>query len=425
MEKIDEEKKVTKKKVTKKKIIKKEEKPLEINTTGEKRVLTFSLVEMIVIVIIVSLVVSVFTGFLVFRNHRYFSNISNITSNKTENEELDEFIKLYNDLKDKYVEDVDGKKLIEAATKGMFDYLDIYTSYIDQDTTVDVQDRLNGEYKGIGVEITANEAGFVEIVTVFPNTPAEEVGLKKGDLIISINGESMVGKTASDVANTIKGNPNVEFITLIYRRNSKDETVKIDISKVIIPSVESKMLEGNIGYIDLSTFSNTTYDQVKTSLEKLESNGMKSLIIDVRGNSGGYLNSAKDISELFLKKGKIIYQLKYRDGSIEKVSSMSNSNRNYKVVVLVDEFSASASEILALALKESYGATIVGKKTYGKGTVQDTDILSNGSMIKFTSAYWLSPNGNSINNLGIEPDVEVELKETGDTQLDKAIETLK
>lgn len=401
MEKIDEEKKKAKKKTTKKKVVKKNEEKLEINTTGEKRVLTFSLVEMIVIVIIVSIIVSVFAGFLVYRNYRYFSNISSNSNNKAETEELNEFIELYKDLKDKYVEDVKGEELIEAATKGMFDYLDIYTSYIDKDTTVDVQDRLNGEYKGIGVEITNNDDGFVEIVTVFPNTPAEEVGLKTGDLIISINGESMIGKTSADVANTIKGNPNVKFITLVYRRNGKDESAKIDISEVIIPSVESKLLDGNIGYIKLSTFSNTTYDQVKSALEELESKGMKSLIIDLRDNSGGYLNSAKDISELFVKKGKAIYQLKYRDGSVETITSMSNNNRNYKVVVLVNEFSASASEILALALKESYGATIVGKKTYGKGTVQDTDILSNGSMIKFTSAYWLSPNGNSINNLGI------------------------
>lgn len=424
MKKIDEEKKVVKKRTTRKKTEKKKE-DLVVNTTGEKRVLTFSLVEMIVIIIIVSIVVSVFTGFLVFKNHKYFSNITNITNNKTESEELNEFIDLYNELKDKYVEDVDGKKLIEAATKGMFDYLDVYTNYIDQESTVDMQDRLNGEYKGIGVEITNNDSGFVEIVTVFPNTPAEEVGLKSGDYIISINGESMIGKTSADVANTIKGNPNIDFITLVYRRNDKDETVKIDVSKVIIPSVESKMLEGNIGYIKLTTFSNTTYNQVKTALEDLESKNMKSLIIDVRDNSGGYLNSAKDISELFVKKGKIIYQLKYRDGSIEKIASASNNDRNYKIVVVVNEFSASASEILSLALKESYGATIVGKKTFGKGTVQDTDILSNGSMIKFTSAYWLSPNGESINNVGVEPDIEVNLSENSDTQLEKAIETLR
>ena len=416
------------KRIKTKKVIKKASKEIKKKTKSiepEKRTLNFSLVEMVVIIIIVSLIVSVFSGFLVFKNYNYFSNITSQTSINTNDKKVNEFIELYEELKDKYVEDVNGEELIDAATKGMFDYLDIYTNYLDIDTTSDLQDRLNGEYKGIGVEITNNEEGFVEIVTVFPNTPAEEAGLKTGDYIISINGESMVGKTSADVANTIKGNPNVKFITLVYRRNNKDETVKIDISKVIIPSVESKVLDGNIGYLKLTTFSNTTYDQVEKKLVDLEKKNIKSLIIDLRDNTGGYLIAARDISELFVEKGKVIYQLKYRDGRIEKVESISSNKRNYKVVVLINEGSASASEILALALKENYDATLVGKRSFGKGTVQDTSILSNGSMIKYTSAYWLSPSGKSINGVGIEPDVIVDQSKEGDTQLDKAIETLK
>ena len=416
------------KRIKTKKVIKKASKEIKKKTKSiepEKRTLNFSLVEMVVIIIIVSLIVSVFSGFLVFKNYNYFSNITSQTSINTNDKKVNEFIELYEELKDKYVEDVNGEELIDAATKGMFDYLDIYTNYLDIDTTSDLQDRLNGEYKGIGVEITNNEEGFVEIVTVFPNTPAEEAGLKTGDYIISINGESMVGKTSADVANTIKGNPNVKFITLVYRRNNKDETVKIDISKVIIPSVESKVLDGNIGYLKLTTFSNTTYDQVEKKLVDLEKKNIKSLIIDLRDNTGGYLIAARDISELFVEKGKVIYQLKYRDGRIEKVESISSNKRNYKVVVLINEGSASASEILALALKENYDATLVGKRSFGKGTVQDTSILSNGSMIKYTSAYWLSPSGKSINGVGIEPDVIVDQSKEGDTQLDKAIETIK
>lgn len=397
----------------------------EVKNISEKRALNFSLVEMIVIIIIISLIVSVFSGFLVFKNYNYFSNMTSQTSKNVDDKKLNEFIELYEELKSKYVEDVKSDELIDAATKGMFDYLDIYTNYLDQDTTTDLQDRLNGEYKGIGVEITNNEENFVEIVTVFPNTPAEEAGLKPKDYIISINGESMVGKTSSDVANTIKGNTSLKYITLVYRRDGKDKEIKIDVSKVIIPSVESKMLEGNIGYLKLTTFSNTTYNQVEKKLKDLENNNIKSLIIDLRDNTGGYLQAARDISELFVKKGKIIYQLKYRDGRIEKIESISSNNRNYKVVVLINEGSASASEILGLALKESYGATLVGKRSFGKGTVQDTSILSNGSMIKYTSAYWLSPSGKSINGVGIEPDIIVDLKEKGDSQLDKAIETLK
>lgn len=414
--KEEKEKKVKKvvRKTSKKEIVK-----------PEKRTLSFSLVEMVVIIIIVSLIVSVFSGFLVFKNYNYFSNITSQTSKDTNNKKLNEFIELYEELKNKYVEDLKGDELLDAATKGMFDYLDIYTNYLDVDTTTDLQDRLNGEYKGIGVEITNNEEGLVEIVTVFPNTPAEDVGLKPKDLIISINGESMIGKTSSDVANAIKGNTSLKYITLVYRREGNDKEVKIDLSKVIIPSVESKVLEENIGYLKLTTFSNTTYSQVEKELNKLENNNIKSLIIDLRDNTGGYLQAARDISELFVDRGKIIYQLKYRDGRIEKIESISPNNRNYKVVVLINEGSASASEILALALKENYGATLVGKRSFGKGTVQDTSILSNGSMIKYTSAYWLSPSGKSINGVGIEPDIEVDLTKNGDSQLDKAIETIK
>ncbi len=414
--KEEKEKKVKKvvRKTSKKEIVK-----------PEKRTLSFSLVEMVVIIIVVSLIVSVFSGFLVFKNYNYFSNITSQTSKDTNNKKLNEFIELYEELKNKYVEDLKGDELLDAATKGMFDYLDIYTNYLDVDTTTDLQDRLNGEYKGIGVEITNNEEGLVEIVTVFPNTPAEDVGLKPKDLIISINGESMIGKTSSDVANAIKGNTSLKYITLVYRREGNDKEVKIDLSKVIIPSVESKVLEENIGYLKLTTFSNTTYSQVEKELNKLENNNIKSLIIDLRDNTGGYLQAARDISELFVDRGKIIYQLKYRDGRIEKIESISPNNRNYKVVVLINEGSASASEILALALKENYGATLVGKRSFGKGTVQDTSILSNGSMIKYTSAYWLSPSGKSINGVGIEPDIEVDLTKNGDSQLDKAIETIK
>lgn len=408
-----------------KKIVKKRKKVTkEVNAKPEKRVLTFTLVEMVVVIIIVSLIVSIFSGFLVFRNYKYFSNITNVENNSS-NKELNEFIELYNELKNKYVEDVQGKELIEAATKGMFDYLDVYTNYLDKDTTLDLQDRLNGEYKGIGVEITNNNSGFVEIVTVFPNSPAEEVGLKKGDFIVSINGKSMEGKTSSDVANTIKGDTSLKYITLVYRRDGKDKEIKIDVSKVIIPSVEAKVIGDDIGYLKLTTFSNTTYSQVKESLSDLESKNIKSLIIDLRNNTGGYLNAAREISELFLEKGKVIYQLKYRDNKIEKVEAVTNDNRKYKVVVLINEGSASASEILALALQESYGATLVGKRSFGKGTVQDTEVLSNGSMIKYTSAYWLSPKGESINGVGIEPDIIVNSSEKGDPQLDKATEILK
>ncbi len=386
---------------------------------GEKRTATFSLVEMIVVVIVVSLVVSVLSGYIIFKNYNYIFDKSSADTNYSE---LSEFINLYKELKEKYVEDVKDEDLINAAIDGMLNYLDVYSDYLDIDTTTNLQDRLNGEYKGVGIEISNNIEGNVFIVTVFAGSPAEEAGLKPGDVIVAINGESMLGKTSSEIASTIKSSSSV---SLTYKRAGSEKTVDINTSNIVIPSVEYKTLENNIGYIKLSTFSSNTYAQTKTALTELDNKKITSLIIDVRDNSGGYLDAAKNISDLFLEKGQVIYQLKYKDDTIKKFSAKTADKTSYPIVVLMNGASASASEILAAALKENYGATLIGTKTFGKGTVQETEILSNGSMIKYTSAYWLTPTGKSINGVGLEPDTLVENKDKEDSQLKSAIEALK
>lgn len=415
-EKIKKSKKVKK---IKKAIIKN---PKKIKTeVEEKRIISFSLIEMIIVIVIVGIAVSVCTGYLVYKN---YNSIFNQTIDKENKTELKEFVKVYEELKEKYIEDIDKEALINAAIDGMLNYLDVYTDYLDEDTTLDLQDRLNGEYKGIGVEITNNEDGNVEIVTIFPNTPAEKAGLKVGDVISQVNGKSMLGKTSSEVASTIKG-ASISEIKITYKRNEAEKTINIDIENVIIPSVEHKVIENNIGYIKLSTFSSTSYSQMKKSLEELKVKNIESLIIDVRNNSGGYLSSAKSIIDLFLEKGKVIYQLKYKDGISKKYTAKNNDKTTYPIVVLINEGSASASEILAAALQESYVAKLVGAKSFGKGTVQETEILTNGSMIKYTSAYWLTPNGNSINEKGIEPDIIVKNTEGKDEQLECAVKSIK
>lgn len=388
----------------------------------EKKTVSFSLIEMIVVVVVVALVVSVLSGYLVFKNYNY---ISSQATDQDTSKELTEFINIFKELKEKYVEDVKDEELIDAAIDGMLDYLDVYTDYLDKDTTTDLQDRLNGQYKGIGVEISSNQDGNVYIANVFEDTPAEKAGLKSGDIILAINGDSMLGKTPSEVAATIKGS-NVASITLKYERSGKENTVEINLETVFIPNVESKVLENNVGYLKLGTFSSTSYSQMKNGLEELQNENIKSLIIDLRNNTGGYLDSAKSISDLFIEKGQIIYQLKYKSGSIKKYTAKTTDKTTFPIVVLINEGSASASEILAAALKETYGAKLVGAKSFGKGTVQETETLSNGSMIKYTSAYWLTPSGKSINGVGLEPDVlVVEKSDSVDDQLNAAIEALK
>ena len=394
-----------------------------VNTKkDEKRVLSFSLIEMIIIIIVVSLVVSVVSGYLVFKNYSF---ISKQTSYIGSFSELDEFVNVYEEVLKKYYKEIDKEKIIDSAINGMLSYLDQYTSYIDEESTEELQTRLDGEYKGIGVEISQNNNGQVVIVGIFEGSPADDAGLKPGDILISIDGETLSGKTSGDVATMIKGSKK-EKITLRYLREEENETV-VFLNHVIIPSVNSKIYEDNIGYIGIDTFSATTYSQVKEAKEELESKNINSLIIDVRNNTGGYLTAAKSISDLFIEKGKILYQLKYKDGKVEKYEATTNGFTNYKIVVLINGASASASEILTSALKESYGATVVGTKSYGKGTIQETGTLTSGAMIKYTSAYWLTPNGNSINEVGIEPDIEIETasESSDDNQLQKAIEILK
>ena len=313
---------------------------------------------------------------------------------------------------------------MEAAISGMYNYVgDEYTMYIDTENTSDLDEQLNGEYTGIGVEITTKEDAktkttYVEITKIFSNTPAEKAGLKVGDIILKVDDKEM--KEAQEVSDTIKKG-NKESYEITYNRNGVVNTLTLTREKVYINSVWSTEYD-TVGYIKLDSFSALTTTQV---IEKLDlfSKKVTSVVIDLRGNTGGYLDAAYSVSDLFVAKGKTIYQIKDKEGKITSYKAESGVYRQFKkIVVLIDGTSASASEITALALKESAGATIVGVKSYGKGTVQETDHLSSGALVKYTISYWLSPNGNSINKIGIEPDKVIE-----DTtkQLDEAIKMAK
>lgn len=385
------------------------------------KIATFNLIEVIVIIIMTSLVVSVSTGIIVYKN---YYKIDKTSSNKDYLKELEY---AYNNILNSYVEKVDEKELTNAAIKGMYNYLgDPYTSYLDKDSTDNLMDRLKGEYKGIGVEITTNESGTV-VMTVFENSPAEEAGIMVGDIITKVKGVDVNGKTTSEVSNMIKStNDNVE---IEVNRGGITKTLTLKVSTVSIKSVIKNKYD-KTGYLRIETFSNTTYKQFKESLETLEKDGIENLIVDVRNNGGGFLNSAVEIAELFVEKGKPIYGLQTKDKK-EMYKDTTKEKRDYKVIVLINGGSASASEVLAAALKESYGATLLGTKSYGKGTVQDTSELESGGMIKYTTAYWLTPKGVTINEKGLTPDIEVtgsfkdEMTLENDVELQTAINNLK
>lgn len=349
--------------------------------------------------------------------------------------DLSKVVDTYYAIVDNYYKDLDKEKLIDGAVEGMISQVgDTFTSYSAATDAETFSETIKGSYEGIGCAIAKYSTGEIKVIEVFPSSPAEKAGLLVGDKIIKVDNEDYIDKTSVDISNYIK-NSGKDKIVLTVERENKEIDITINLSKVEIPYVSSKILEQNdkkIGYIAISLFSGNSYKQFKNNLEKIEKEKIDGLIIDVRDNSGGYLSSVTDISNMFLEKGKIIYQLEDPKGTIKKKDT-TKEKRTYKVAVLINSSSASASEILASAIKESYkDGLVVGNKSYGKGTVQETKKLLDGSMIKYTTQKWLTPNGNYINEKGVEPTNEVELSEEyyqnpteeNDNQLNEALNLL-
>ncbi len=384
-----------------------------------KKNIEFNLVEVVVIILITGILTSVFSGLIVFNN--YDTILSN-TADQISESSIQDVVDSYNHIINSYVKEVDSKGLIDAAIEGMYSYLnDEYSIYMDKDVTSSLNEQLNGEYEGIGIEITMNADSQIVINRVFSGSPAEAAGLKSKDIITALDNEDLTGKTSSYVADTIKKNSKSSF-DITYVRDGVSVTVTIERKKINIEYVNSEVYNETIGYISIDMFSSTATQQVKDKLDSFDKK-VNTLIVDVRDDSGGYLTTAYEIADLFIEKGKAIYQLKDKESNISKYYAKSGVYKKFnKIVVLIDGGSASASEILALALKESAGATIVGNTSYGKGTVQETEYLSSGAMVKYTTAYWLGPNGTSINETGINPDVFVT---DNAQQLQKAIELCK
>ena len=381
----------------------------------------FGLISLILVVIVTAVLTSLTTGLLIF----------NSTKNKTEyknkdDKDLQEFVSVYNQVLDDYYEDVDKSEMVNKAIEAMLNYLgDDYTTYMNSSDSKNLNDKLNGKYEGIGVEITEGNV----ITRVFDNSPAKESGIEVGDVITKVNDQDISNLTTSQLANKIKKGAKKLKITI--KRNEIEMNLEVTKKQLYIPAISSTVIDNNgkkTGYIYIANFSDTVYEQFKDSLEKIEKESIDNLIIDVRNNTGGYLKAATQISSLFLEKGKVIYSLEGKNAK-EVFKDETVESRSYPIVVIINESSASASEILAAALKESYGATIVGKKSYGKGKVQQTGNLKDGTMYKYTSAKWLTPNGNCLDEQGLIPDneVDIQINEDGtayDTQLSKAVEIL-
>lgn len=345
--------------------------------------------------------------------------------------ELAKFVDAYEAIVDNYYKEVDKDKLVESAINGMVSSIgDEYTSYSDKDVTDNFNETVNGKYMGIGALIMKNENDLV-IYKVFEDSPSYKAGLKDGDIILKLDDKDTKDMSVNDIASIVKNDGNKE-VKLLVKRGEENLDITIVKDMVELPVVSGKVINHNdkkIGYISLSIFSSVASEQFNKELVKLEKEGISGLVIDVRGNSGGYLTTVTDIASYFLKKGDIIYKLEVND-KVTVRKDKTKESRDYPVAVLIDKNSASASEILASSIKESYNGYVVGTNSYGKGTVQQTLVLSDGSMIKYTIEKWLTPLGNWINEEGVVPTNYVELSSEylnnpvfeNDNQLNKALE---
>ena len=346
-------------------------------------------------------------------------------------DELQEFITNYDYIVDNYYGDVDKTKLVDSAIAGMLSTLDKNSTYVGgSDTNFSIY--LEGSYEGTGIQVFNDEDNNVVIYSVFEGTPASKAGLKAGDIIVKLNDKDTTNMLVSDFSDLVKEQKGNFKIT--YKREDIEKTVKIKADTVELKSVSSKMIEKSnkkIGYIRTTIFANNTDEQFKKELNSLEDKGMDGLIIDLRGNSGGHLTTAEEIISMFLDSSHPIYQIKTKENQ-SKYYSTGKETKKYKIVILIDGNSASASEVLTSALKEQYGASLVGEKSYGKGTVQELQTLPNGEQYKLTTKSWLTSKGKVIDGKGIEPDYKVSLddkyaedpSDENDNQLRKAIEVV-
>lgn len=338
---------------------------------------------------------------------------------------------LYDALKRTYDGQLDAQKLMDGLKDGLAKATgDQYTEYLSSKEAKEFNDDLNGTFSGIGAEL-GKEENFLIVVSPIAGFPAEKAGLRPKDIITAIDNEPAYDLSVSEAVSKIRGPEGTKVKLKIVRNNSEELEFEIIRSKITIPSVTSEIIEGNIGYIKVSRFSDDTAGLGREAAEKFKRAGVVGVILDMRGNPGGLLDSAVDISGLWLPKGKTVLQEK-RGGKVIRSFTAKGSAvlQGVPTVVLIDEGSASASEITAGALKDNNAATLIGQKTFGKGSVQQLESLSAGSILKVTIARWYTPGGKNIDKEGIEPDQKVERTDddfaTGrDPQKEAAINFLK
>lgn len=385
---------------------------------------SFSVLE-VIFLILISLVLGIVTGYFITKGNPSYIKSSHAA----------EIITTYNDILDNYYGDIDEETLADEAIKGMINSLeDPYSNYLDRDIATSFKEKIDGSFTGIGIQVV-EEDPYPQVIKVFDHSPAAQAGIQVDDYIIQVDGKKVNDSSKESLTDLIKGKEGSKVkITILRDDEEKEITVIRD--QVELDTVMSDFfVEGSnkIGYLKILTFSSNTADQFSSQLKKLENKEMDSLIIDVRDNPGGHLKQTREILSLFFNKKTVLYQIETKNKQ-QKIYSKSNDQRTYPVVILINENTASASEILASCFQEKYkNCEVVGETSFGKGTVQKSENLSGGSTIKYTTQKWLTSSGKWLNHKGVVPDHKVSLLsedeqdffDEEDNQLQEAIQILK
>lgn len=388
----------------------------------------------IMLIIVVALVTFILTTCVMSNNtYKKDSSYTNISENLKLNTKLNTIKKIINE---DFLGEVDETKLTEAAIKGYVEGLDDeYTEYFTKEEMEEFKTETEGNYVGIGIYMLKNtKDNNIIVLSAIKGSPAEEAGLKTGDIIKKVNDKEYTAEEFEKIASDIKGKAGSK-VKLEIQRGEETLTFEIERKKIELYPIESEVLENDIGYINISSFCEDCSSKFKENYDKLKRKNIKSLVIDLRNNGGGIVDEALEILDFILDKDSIMLITANKKGEEKIEKAKKKPTIEVPIVVLVNENTASSSEIFAAALKENNKAKIIGTKTYGKGVIQESITLSDGSGIKITTEEYYTPNRNKINKIGITPDIEVDLEEKTkniteisrdqDTQLKKAIETLK
>nr|WP_249305805.1 S41 family peptidase [Lederbergia citrea] len=325
-----------------------------------------------------------------------------------ERKEFSKLYKAYDVLEGKYFQGIDNEILINGAIEGMVKSLDDpYSDYMSKEDNEKFQESISSSFEGIGAEIQ-EQKGNIVVVSPIKGSPAEKAGIMPNDKIITVDDKSIQGMSVSEAVLLIRGKKGTKVSLSIHRPGKKEE-IKVTLIRDEIPinTVYSEMLKNGVAKISITSFSSHTDKDLASALDEMKDKGMKSLILDLRRNPGGLLDQAISISNLFVPNGNKLFQVAYRDGSIEEFVAKDGKKITVPTAVLIDGGSASAAEILAAAVSESANVPLIGEKSFGKGTVQTTEEFSDGSNIKYTMAKWLTPSGTWIHKKGIKPDIKV------------------